>query len=96
LQGNTVLTGKRPVRFAAKQKPHRPGIAPALGLRAGSDVFYGTADHKQEQTMNPLLSVITQYFRRSYLDRGSIRMGPRQALRPPAVGKLAAATAAQP
>jgi hypothetical protein len=22
------------VRFAAKQKPHRPGIAPALGLRA--------------------------------------------------------------
>jgi hypothetical protein len=24
-----------PVRFAAKQKPHRPGIAPALGLRAG-------------------------------------------------------------
>src|SRR5262249_50245247 len=27
-----------PVRFAAKQKPHRPGIAPALGLRAGRDV----------------------------------------------------------
>jgi hypothetical protein len=26
------------VRFAAKQKPHRPGIAPALGLRAGLDV----------------------------------------------------------
>jgi hypothetical protein len=26
---------KRAVRFAAKQKPHRPGIAPALGLRAG-------------------------------------------------------------
>jgi len=23
------------VRFAAKQKPHRPGIAPAPGLRAG-------------------------------------------------------------
>jgi len=23
------------VRFAAKQKPHRPGLAPALGLRAG-------------------------------------------------------------
>jgi len=22
------------VRFAAKQKPHRPSIAPALGLRA--------------------------------------------------------------
>jgi hypothetical protein len=22
---------------AAKQNPHRPGIAPALGLRAGSD-----------------------------------------------------------
>jgi hypothetical protein len=22
------------VRFAAKQKPHRPGIGPALGLRA--------------------------------------------------------------
>jgi hypothetical protein len=28
-----------PGRFAAKQKPHRPGIAPALGLRAGPDVF---------------------------------------------------------
>jgi hypothetical protein len=26
------------VRFAIKQKPHRPGIAPALGLRAGLDV----------------------------------------------------------
>jgi hypothetical protein len=26
------------VRFAAKQKPHRPGIALALGLRAGKDV----------------------------------------------------------
>jgi hypothetical protein len=26
------------VRFAAKQKPHRPGIAPALGLRAKEDV----------------------------------------------------------
>jgi hypothetical protein len=26
------------VRFAAKQKPHRIGIAPALGLRAGEDV----------------------------------------------------------
>ncbi len=26
---------RRPVRFAAKQKPHRPGLAPALGLRAG-------------------------------------------------------------
>jgi hypothetical protein len=75
------------VRFAAKQKPHRPGLAPALGLRAGSDVFYGTADHKQEQTMIPL---------RSYLDRGSIRMGPRKELRPPAVGNLAAATAAHP
>jgi hypothetical protein len=24
-----------PARLAAKQKPHRPGIAPALGLRAG-------------------------------------------------------------
>jgi hypothetical protein len=24
------------VRLAAKQKPHRPGIAPALGLRADS------------------------------------------------------------
>jgi hypothetical protein len=24
-----------PVRFAAKQKPHRSGIARALGLRAG-------------------------------------------------------------
>jgi hypothetical protein len=23
------------VRYAAKQKPRRPGIAPALGLRAG-------------------------------------------------------------
>jgi hypothetical protein len=27
------------VRFAAKQKPHRPGIASALGLRAGEDVL---------------------------------------------------------
>jgi hypothetical protein len=26
------------VRFAAKQKPHRPSIAPALGLRAEEDV----------------------------------------------------------
>jgi hypothetical protein len=25
--------------FAAKQKPHRPGIAPALGLRAGGGVY---------------------------------------------------------
>jgi hypothetical protein len=25
------------VRFAAQQKPHRPGFAPALGLRAGGD-----------------------------------------------------------
>jgi hypothetical protein len=31
----TSLKDSRPVRFAAKQKPHRPGIAPALGLRAG-------------------------------------------------------------
>jgi hypothetical protein len=29
---------KGPARLAAKQKPHRPGIAPALGLRAGVDV----------------------------------------------------------
>jgi hypothetical protein len=28
----------KPVRFAAEQKPHRPGIAPALGLRAGGYV----------------------------------------------------------
>jgi hypothetical protein len=27
------------VRFATKQKPHRPGIAPALGARAGPMVF---------------------------------------------------------
>jgi hypothetical protein len=26
------------MRFAAKQKPHRPGIAPAPGLRAECDV----------------------------------------------------------
>jgi hypothetical protein len=25
----------RPVRFAAKPNPHRPHLAPALGLRAG-------------------------------------------------------------
>jgi hypothetical protein len=30
---------KRPVRFAAKQKPHRPGIAPALSQRARGEVF---------------------------------------------------------
>src|SRR5262249_32598493 len=31
---------KRPVRsLTAKQAPHRPGTAPALGLRAGSDVY---------------------------------------------------------
>jgi hypothetical protein len=27
------------VRFAAKEKPHRPGIALALGLRAGGRPF---------------------------------------------------------
>jgi hypothetical protein len=27
------------VRFAAKQNSHRPGIASALGLRAGGSVF---------------------------------------------------------
>jgi hypothetical protein len=29
----------------AKQAPHRPGTTPALGLRAGSDVFHPVADH---------------------------------------------------
>ena len=33
-----LLTKSGPVRFAAKQKPHRPGITPALGLLAGWDV----------------------------------------------------------
>jgi hypothetical protein len=28
-----------PVSFATKQKPHRPGIATALGLRAGDVLF---------------------------------------------------------
>jgi hypothetical protein len=31
------LTDNRPRVFAAKQNTHRPGIAPALGLRAGTD-----------------------------------------------------------
>jgi hypothetical protein len=29
-----MMKSRGPVRFAATQKPHRPGIAPALGLRA--------------------------------------------------------------
>jgi hypothetical protein len=33
-----TTTKKRPVGLTAKQAPHRPGIAPALGLRAGDDV----------------------------------------------------------
>jgi hypothetical protein len=33
------------VRFAAKLKPHRPGITPSLGLRAARDVvFHDSAD----------------------------------------------------
>jgi 23S rRNA G2445 N2-methylase RlmL len=31
-----VSIEKRPVRLSAKQAPHRPGLAPALGLRAGT------------------------------------------------------------
>jgi sugar lactone lactonase YvrE len=46
------------LRFAAQQKPHRPGIAPALGLRAGTDVTPRTADRAKEQTMKSLLSLL--------------------------------------
>jgi hypothetical protein len=35
--GSQALVKKRPVRLTTKQAPHRPGIAPALGLRAGDD-----------------------------------------------------------
>jgi hypothetical protein len=36
------------VRFAAKLKPHRPGITPALGLRADWDVvFHDIADPQE-------------------------------------------------
>ena len=34
--------------LTAKQAPHRPGIAPALGLRAGSDVFSCIAESNRE------------------------------------------------
>ena len=30
--------------LTAKQAPDRPGTAPALGLRAGNDVFFHDAD----------------------------------------------------
>jgi len=41
-----------PVRYAAKQKPHRPGIAPALGLRAGraAGAPCGTEENFQKKT----------------------------------------------
>ena len=43
-----VLELSGPVRFAAKQKPHRPGIAPALGLRTGA-AFHCTADRPRSK-----------------------------------------------
>jgi hypothetical protein len=46
------------VRFAAKQKSHRPGIAPALGLRAGGSALQSTAGHATEQSMRPLVSLL--------------------------------------
>src|SRR5262249_12858979 len=48
-----------PARFAAKPKPHRPGIAPALGLRPGegvSSLYRGPckgANHKSSKTSKP-------------------------------------------
>src|SRR5262245_57566099 len=38
-----------------------------------------TADQVKEQTMNPLLSGMSRYFRRSHRDRGRIRMSRRTA-----------------
>src|SRR5437868_1208759 len=37
---STQDSGRGGLGYAAKLAPHRPGIAPALGLRAGSDVHY--------------------------------------------------------
>jgi hypothetical protein len=36
--------------FRRQAEPHRPGIAPTLGLRAGGDVSCLLADHHEEQT----------------------------------------------
>jgi sugar lactone lactonase YvrE len=40
-----------------------------------------TADQVKEQTMNPLLSTMSRYFRRSHRDRGRIRTSRRKARR---------------
>jgi hypothetical protein len=58
------------VRFAAKQNPHRPGIAPAIGLRARGEMCpQCTADHDDEQTMSRILSDWSRYVNRRNLDR---------------------------
>jgi hypothetical protein len=49
------------VRFAAKQKPHRPGIAPAFGLCAQAQPIHPTADLMTERTMNRLLSALSGF-----------------------------------
>jgi hypothetical protein len=51
------------VRFAAKQKPHRPGIAPALGLRAGSAVSSWSSRTSARQ--NPFPWILPRPVRRT-------------------------------
>ena len=34
--------------LTAKQAPHRPGTAPALGLRAGNDVLFTVSQTEKE------------------------------------------------
>jgi hypothetical protein len=66
------------VSLAAKQKSHRPGQAPALGLRAGSDgvlLYFQTASERR-----PIMS-LHQWFRRWPAQ-------PRHVSRPPRRGRL--------
>jgi hypothetical protein len=70
-----------PVRLAAKQKLHRPRIAPALGLRAGWMSLHCIADHDQEQMMTHLLSPWSRIFRRANSARCRKRPSRKKALR---------------
>jgi hypothetical protein len=63
--------------LTAKQAPHRPGTAPALGLRAGSDVFSFYRRPALERRNIMLFSSWLQNWRRS-LPRGLSRMSSRQ------------------
>ena len=39
--------------LTAKQAPHRPGTAPALGLRAGAMSLHSNADYRRVSMLHP-------------------------------------------